>query len=324
MPQQITNAAVKPVLECVVNNGGGSYTAWFGYQNLNTIRHHHPCGNKQQIHSQSHRSRANDNIPARKTAIGLQCEFQWKQPGLVSERSRQRRKASTASSNSSPCATQPPVANAGQNQTVYVGSTVQLDGTGSTDPQGYALTYQWSFVSVPNGSTATLNTPTSSTPTFVADKAGTYTAQLIVNDGHSSSSPAQVVISTQYAPPTANAGANKSVTNGATVQLDGGHSTDPSGLPLTYQWTFTSIPTGSAAVLSSTTGVNPTFVVDKVGNYVVQLIVNNGYSNSSPSQVTVSDVYTPPTANAGPIKLSRWKALSNSMVVDPLIYKDTR
>lgn len=32
----VTNAAVRPVLECVVDQGGGAYTAYFGYKNDNT------------------------------------------------------------------------------------------------------------------------------------------------------------------------------------------------------------------------------------------------------------------------------------------------
>src|SRR5262249_3842102 len=40
----------------------------------------------------------------------------------------------------------PPVANAGANQTVTVGKTVTLNGTGSSDAGGAALTYQWSQI----------------------------------------------------------------------------------------------------------------------------------------------------------------------------------
>jgi RHS repeat-associated protein len=196
-------------------------------------------------------------------------------------------------------APQPPVANAGMNQSVPLGSTVQLDGSGSTDPNGLSLTYQWSLTAKPSGSAATLSSSTAVKPTFIADKAGSYTAQLVVSDSSSSSSPSSVVISTQIAPPTANAGANQSVTNGATVHLDGSQSTDPNGFPLTYLWSFVSVPSGSSATLSSTTAVNPTFLVDKVGNFVVQLVVNNGHLSSQPAQVTVSDVFTAPTANAG-------------------------
>ncbi len=66
----------------------------------------------------------------------------------------------------------PPVANAGPAQTVPVGATVQLDGTGSSDETGTPLTYSWSFVSVPSGSTATFSNSTSAKPTFIADVYG--------------------------------------------------------------------------------------------------------------------------------------------------------
>jgi hypothetical protein len=60
-----------------------------------------------------------------------------------------------------------PVANAGPAQTVFTGTTVQLDGTRSSDANGDSLTYQWSFTSVPTGSLATLTGATMPKPTFV-------------------------------------------------------------------------------------------------------------------------------------------------------------
>ena len=77
----------------------------------------------------------------------------------------------------------PPVANAGPNQTVTLGATVVLNGSGSTSRCGCPLTYAWTLTSRPAGSTATLTGANTVSPTFVADKAGTYMAQLIVNDG---------------------------------------------------------------------------------------------------------------------------------------------
>ena len=90
---------------------------------------------------------------------------------------------------------QPPVADAGANQDVSTGATVALDGSGSSDPDGDSLTYSWSFVGKPGGSSATLSSSTAVNPTFTADVSGTYTLQLIVNDGSVNSAPDTVVIS---------------------------------------------------------------------------------------------------------------------------------
>jgi len=195
-----------------------------------------------------------------------------------------------------------PVANAGPDQTAAVGSTVTMNGTGSTDADGDALTYQWSFVLTPTGSTASISNPTSPNPTFVADKAGQYVAQLIVNDGTADSLPDTVMISTDNTAPVANAGLDQSVVIGSTVTLNGGGSTDVDGNPLTYDWMFLSVPTGSTASFSNPTAANPTFIADKAGQYVAQLIVNDGTANSLPDTVTITTtgiMNTAPIADAG-------------------------
>ena len=191
------------------------------------------------------------------------------------------------------------MANAGPNQTVPTNTMVQLNGSGSTDVDGQLLTYLWSFVSVPTGSHAVLSNPTSVNPTFTTDKKGSYVVQLVVNDGILNSAPATVTISDVNTPPVANAGPAQTVNVGATVQLTGAGSTDVDGDTLTYHWSFTSIPAGSSATLSNATIVNPTFVADVPGNFVVQLIVNDGTVNSTPATVTIGNSDIPPVANAG-------------------------
>lgn len=82
-----------------------------------------------------------------------------------------------------------PVANAGGNKSILVGETAVLDGTGSTDANGDPLTFSWTLVSKPAGSTATLSSLTNTTTSFVGDTSGTYDVNLTVNDGLLDSDP---------------------------------------------------------------------------------------------------------------------------------------
>jgi len=57
-----------------------------------------------------------------------------------------------------------PVAYAGNNQSVSIGSVVTLDGTNSSDADRDALTYKWTMGSIPSSSGATLNSAFLPTP----------------------------------------------------------------------------------------------------------------------------------------------------------------
>ena len=74
----------------------------------------------------------------------------------------------------------PPVADAGPPLTVALGSLVTLDGSGSYDPNGTALTYHWSQTGGPI--TVSLNGASSVSPTFLADTNGLFTFTLTVTD----------------------------------------------------------------------------------------------------------------------------------------------
>lgn len=80
-----------------------------------------------------------------------------------------------------------PYANAGPDQSVTTGDTVQLNGSDSWDPDGDALNFTWTMTTTPSGSSAGIGDPTSPLPTFVADAAGRYEISLVVDDGVSSS-----------------------------------------------------------------------------------------------------------------------------------------
>ncbi len=193
-----------------------------------------------------------------------------------------------------------PVANAGADQTVFVTQSAILDGATSSDVDNDALSFAWSFTSMPTGSTATLSDPTAPSLDFTVDVPGTYVVQLVVNDGTVDSAADTVVINTLNSAPVAHAGPDQTVPIGQTVQLDGSPSSDVDGDPLTYLWALLAIPEGSTAVLADLTTVQTTFVADLPGIYVVQLMVNDDNEDSAPATVTITTGNTVPVAEAGP------------------------
>ncbi len=221
----------------------------------------------------------------------------------------------------------PPVANAGPGQTVFVGTTVQLDGSASSDMDGQELRFEWSFVAVPTGSTATLSDPTAVKPTFVVDRPGQYRVQLVVSDGVEKSTADIVIVSTTNSKPVANAGPDQTVPVGLRVFLDGRESHDVDGDLLQYRWQFASKPDGSTTTLDDATTAQPSFIVDKPGSYTIQLIVNDGNVDSDLDTVVINTQNSQPVANAGPdqtVKLGDTVQLdgsgSNDADNDPLTH----
>lgn len=97
---------------------------------------------------------------------------------------------------------EPPIADAGSNQTVYVGAPVVLDGSGSFDPQGTPLGYRWTVLSALAGSAvAAVGSTNTVTTSFTPDRLGEYEIELIVDDGLLSSAPDTVIITAEF-PPT--------------------------------------------------------------------------------------------------------------------------
>ncbi len=196
-----------------------------------------------------------------------------------------------------------PVANAGPNQILTVGSTVTLNASASTDANSDALTYAWVLSAKPAGSASALSDATSVKPTFIADATGIYVATLVVNDGKTNSAASTVIIDVAIGniAPVANAGSNQILTVGSTVALNASASTDANSDALTYAWVLSAKPAGSASALIGATSVNPTFVADTVGIYVATLVVNDGKTNSAASTITINVVVgnAAPVANAG-------------------------
>ena len=223
---------------------------------------------------------------------------------------------STDSSGTTPSTNQAPTADAGPDQQVNEGAQVTLDGSGSSDPEdGQNITYAWTQTS---GTPVTLSDPGAQKPTFTAPQVAsgsvTLVFRLVVTDSDGQdSNPDSVSITVSDVPPTnraptADAGPDQQVNEGAQVTLDGSGSSDPEdGQNITYAWTQTS---GTPVTLSDPGAQKPTFTAPQVASgsvtLVFRLVVTDSDgqdSNPDSVSITVSDVpptNQAPTADAGP------------------------
>jgi len=227
-------------------------------------------------------------------------------------------------------ANRPPVASAGADQTVYVAQLVTLDGSASSDPDGQPLTYAWSFVSRPPGSAASLSGATSVNPSFTPDREGDYVLRLLVTDGRLTSAPDTVQVSTLNSAPVANAGRDSTAVVGKPVALDGSASSDVDGDSLTYAWAVASRPTGSTAGIVNPSDVHASFTPDLVGQYLIELIVDDGTVSSAPDTMMIDTARsnTAPVADAGADRSARVGdtaqldgSASSDVDGDPLTYR---
>lgn len=191
----------------------------------------------------------------------------------------------------------PPVADAGIDQSLSADEEIRLDGGGSFDPDGDPMTYNWSFARVPEGSSLmdtenvfSDNNTSSSITTFLPDMMGTYIVLLTVIDSNNDSSIADsVIISVSEGTlPTAVAGEDQSITQGEVVTLDGSGSFDSGGRNLQYMWSVASSPEGSTALILEPTSISPAFTPDLSGNYLISLVVDSGVNTSAPDVMVLS------------------------------------
>lgn len=194
-----------------------------------------------------------------------------------------------------------PTANAGPDTTALTGVAVTLDGSGSSDPDGNALTYQWAQ-KADAAPRVTVSKGTSDKASFTATTPGDYTFTLAVSDGKLTSTDEVTVRVTQNQPPTANAGPDQTTMTRRTITLDGSGSTDPNGAQtLTYSWA----QVGQAPVavtLNNPTTAKPTLTTSTAGVYTFRLTVSDGASQATDDVVITVDQApnNPPVANAGP------------------------
>ncbi len=176
-----------------------------------------------------------------------------------------------------------PVADAGYDVDIYAGEQVVLDGTGSYDPDGDAISYSWTQNS---GASVVLSGAQTAHPTFTPTASGVLGFTLKVSDGQAATQDTVLVtVDSINGVPVAEAGQDQTVQAGAVVTLDGRLSSDPDGDSVSYIWSQVS---GTRVSLNNSNTATPSFAPTVEGVYVFELKVYDGKDTSSPDTVTVT------------------------------------
>ncbi len=219
-----------------------------------------------------------------------------------------------------------PIADAGPDLNVRVGSAAIFDGSDSSDPNGDLIGFQWELIEAPEGSTAALDYATAPDPRLTTDLPGDYRIRLTVSDGTLSSTLDEATVHADETgvAPTARAGKDRYALIGSAATLDGSGSYDPNELPLDYLWTFRDKPVGSQLndsdiVLADTpqAQLNP----DVAGTFILNLRVQNGLLDDNDTMaILASDANVPPNADAGPklaVAINEEATLDGMASIDP-------
>jgi hypothetical protein len=196
----------------------------------------------------------------------------------------------------------PPTAAAGSNITIRLpANAVTLNGSGA-DADGQIVSYRWTKVSGPNP--GNFQSATSQSTGMNNLREGTYVVRLTVTDNDGATATDDITIVVNPAPatpqppanvaPTANAGANRSITLPVDVVTLNGVGTDVDGTIATFRWSKISGP--SAGSLANTTAQSTGVTGLVAGTYVFRLTVtdNDGAQGNDDVQVTVNAAAVPP------------------------------
>ncbi|MEO6489288.1 MAG: Ig-like domain-containing protein [Ferruginibacter sp.] len=198
-----------------------------------------------------------------------------------------------------------PVANAGTDQNITLPvNTVFLNGSG-TDADGNIVSYSWTRLSGPANGTITNTISATTSVTGLGE--GVYQYELKVTDdsGAINTDTTQVTVNAALnLLPSAEAGANQTITLPVNSVMLGGSGSDPDGSITTFTWLMISGPAGPSIAnpLSAITMVSG--LVQGVYQFQLTVTDNSGATDIDLMQVNVNpEVNQPPTVNAGPDQL---------------------
>jgi C1A family cysteine protease len=200
-----------------------------------------------------------------------------------------------------------PTADAGPDQTAAEGQSITLDGSASSDPDGEISAHQWRQLSGPTVNLRNADTPAPSftTPNLTSAGDAELIFELTVTDDDDLTASDSVTVTVTWTndAPTARAGADRFVSEGTQVALNGAGSNDPEGETLGYQWEQISGPDvalSGAAMPQASFGA-PNLAAAADAQLVFELTVSDPHGASDTDQVAVTVQWEndAPTAVAG-------------------------
>ena len=200
-----------------------------------------------------------------------------------------------------PPVNQPPVVNAGADQSITLPvNSVSVSGTAS-DPDGTITTYVWTKISGPSASNIT--TPNAAATSITGLVQGSYQFSLTVTDNNGASASDTLVVTVHPAPnvaPVANAGADQTITLPTNTATLSGSGTDADGQVVSYHWRQVSGPAGATISTAAQAQTTVTGLVQGTYRFELKVVDNQGAAGRDTVQLTVNGLpNVPPVANAG-------------------------
>jgi len=195
-----------------------------------------------------------------------------------------------------------PIVNAGTAKTIFLPTNQIIITATASDPDGSISTILWEKKS---GGAATLTNANTLTVTASGLVAGTYTFRITVTDNNGATAFSEVIVNVLAGnqSPTANAGADQTLTLPTNNIVLAGSGNDPDGSVVGYAWAKISGPAASLTNTNTAT-LNVTNMLE--GVYVFSLTVtdNNGATGSDLVTVTVNASVPVPDPNEIPLALA--------------------
>lgn len=181
-----------------------------------------------------------------------------------------------------------PIADAGDDAEIFLGESLTLDGSSSSDPDepNPQLTYAWSIESAPPGSVAEIEQATTINALFTPDMIGEYIISLTVNDGEVDSvADENMVTVVENLLPQAIIKA--SVTSGDAplmINFNGSNSSDPESAQLLYHWDFAD----PESLQNFSSQASDTHIFNQSGQYTVMLTVTDDFGQTDQAAVVIN------------------------------------